>query len=310
LTIEFGVRFDHTRLLLEEHALSPRLGASYRFGAGSTVLRASLNRFYQPAQPEYLLLASSAQARALSPFVGQGGGADIPAERQTSLEATLEGRLGPARFDLTVWQRRIRNQADPNVLFGTNIVFPNSVRRGRAKGLDLRVDLPRRGPWCGYLSYTLSRVVQFGPINGGLFLEDNFPDIEFRSQFTPDHDQRHVASAALTYLNDRRGLVGTLAARYQSGTPLELPEDAVAELGSRRGSELVSLATGRVRPHFVLDAIVGVRIKRWPKMDLTARGSALNIADQRYAFNFGNPFSGTHFGAPRSATVGLGLASR
>ena len=30
----------------------------------------------------------------------------------------------------------------------------------------------------------------------------------------------------------------------------------------------------------------------------------------RYAYNFGNPFSGTHFGAPRSARVDLRISSR
>lgn len=310
LNVDFGVRFDRTRLLLAEHAITPRLGVSYRPGNGSTVLRASLNRFHQPAQTEYLLLASSAQARALSPFADQGGGADVAAERQTALEASVERKLGPARLELAVWQRRIRNQADPNVLFGTNIVFPNSVARGHAKGLDLRLELPRRGPWSAYVSYTLSKVVQFGPINGGLFLEEDFPEIGPGTPFTPDHDQRHVGSAAATYQDDRRGCSATLAARYQSGTPVELPDDALAGLGSRPGSDLVNLETGRVRPHFLLDAIVTARVKRWPAMDLTALGSVLNVAGQRYAFNFGNPFSGTHFGAPRSVTLGLRLARR
>jgi outer membrane receptor for Fe3+-dicitrate len=66
--------------------------------------------------------------------------------------------------------------------------------------------------------------------------------------------------------------------------------------------------TGRVRPHLVVDAIVNVRLKRWQNAELSARGSVLNIADQRYAFNFGNPFSGTHFGAPRSVNLGLSVA--
>ena len=34
-----------------------------------------------------------------------------------------------------------------------------------------------------------------------------------------------------------------------------------------------------------------------------SRASALNLFDARYAYNFGNPFSGTHFGAPRTFSV-------
>ena len=38
-------------------------------------------------------------------------------------------------------------------------------------------------------------------------------------------------------------------------------------------------------------------------VDLEA--SLLNLFGARYAYNFGNPFSGTHFGAPRTASVGV-----
>jgi hypothetical protein len=35
------------------------------------------------------------------------------------------------------------------------------------------------------------------------------------------------------------------------------------------------------------------------------RAQALNLLNDRYAYNFGNPFSGTHFGAPRSGSVSI-----
>jgi len=34
----------------------------------------------------------------------------------------------------------------------------------------------------------------------------------------------------------------------------------------------------------------------------------MNLFDRGYAYNFGNPFSGTHFGAPRTASLSLRLA--
>ena len=70
LTISGGVRFDASQLLLDRHQWSPRIGAAYRAGA-STVVRGSLSRFFQPPQPENLLLSSSEQARQLSPFCGR-----------------------------------------------------------------------------------------------------------------------------------------------------------------------------------------------------------------------------------------------
>jgi outer membrane receptor protein involved in Fe transport len=43
----------------------------------------------------------------------------------------------------------------------------------------------------------------------------------------------------------------------------------------------------------------------WGAARLSA--SVLNAFDRRYAFNFGNPFSGTHFGAPRQFRLDLQL---
>ena len=53
-----------------------------------------------------------------------------------------------------------------------------------------------------------------------------------------------------------------------------------------------------------------MRLMRRERFELSARGALLNIGDERYAYNFGNPFSGTHFGAPRSARLDLRLALR
>ena len=154
------------------------MGVSYRLG--SATLRASFNRFFQPPQTEYLLLSSSPEAQALSPFVDElgTGGADIHAERQNAFEVGAEVWLGRAvRADVAVWRRWIRNQGDPNVFFGTTVIFPNAVDRGEARGLDLRLEMLRRKGVSGFLTYTLAKIDQYGPINGGLFLEDDVIEI-------------------------------------------------------------------------------------------------------------------------------------
>ena len=140
VTVDFGVRFDRMRLLVPASQWSPRIGAAYASADRATTVRASVNRFFQPPQPEHLLLASSPAARRLSPFVeGEGdetGGADLEPERQTAWEVGVErGFSGVARLDAAYWSRHVRNYADPNVFFGTTIIFPNSV----AQGVDLRV---------------------------------------------------------------------------------------------------------------------------------------------------------------------------
>ena len=184
LTLDFGVRFDRSHLLVPASQVSPRVGMAYSWPATGTTARASLNRFFQPPQPEHLLLSSSPAARALSPFADSGGGAleaggaDLEPERQTAWEIGVEQRFaGTLRLDVSYWSRHVRNYADPNVFFGTTIIFPNSVASGRARGVDVRLEMPRYRGFSAYLSYTNSKVVQFGPFNGELFLEENIIDI-------------------------------------------------------------------------------------------------------------------------------------
>src|SRR5437868_4391810 len=146
-----------------------------------------------PPQVENLLLASSQQARALSPF--PGGGASIAPETCSAYEAGISQELPQRlRLNLAYWWRRFHNIDDPNVLFSTSIIFPNSVAAARAKGLDARLDVPERHGWSGYLSYSNSRITEIGPLNGGLFLTQDFLEIGPGTEFTPDHDQRNVGS--------------------------------------------------------------------------------------------------------------------
>jgi hypothetical protein len=208
---------------------------------------------------------------------------------------------------MAYWSRHVRNYTDPNVFFGTTIIFPNSVASGRARGLDLRLEMPRYRGWSAYLSYTNSSVVQVGPVNGGLFLEENIIEIGPGTRFTPDHDQRHVAAAGATYQRPARGFSASISAQYQSGTPLEVEDQA--DLMERRGAELVDFARGRVRPRTVFDLTLSQVLQRGAHTETSVRLSVLNFTNHVYALNFGNPFSGTHFGAPRTirAEVRIGL---
>lgn len=310
-TVDFGIRFDRTRLLIPASQWSPRVGLAHSWPETATTLRASVNRFFQPPQPEHLLLSSSAAARALSPFADdddtdETGGAELEPERQTAWEVGInQWFAGVVRLDAAYWSRHVRNYADPNVFFGTTIIFPNSVASGTARGLDLRLEMARYRGWSSYVSYTLSKVEQVGPINGGLFLEKNILDIGPGTRFTPDHDQRHVSAAGITYQSVNRGFSASLAARYESGTPLDVEEDDLADLMERPGAELVDFERGRVRPRTVFDVTVSQTLHRGRRTETSLRVGVLNLTNRDYALNFGNPFSGTHFGAPRTIRADL-----
>ena len=307
LTIDFGVRADRVRMLAETSQWSPRLGAAYHVPGSGTIVRASVDRFFQPPQAENLLLGSSELARELSPFVNEtGGGKDLEPERQWATELGVNQSLPRGvRVDVAYWRRRVESVSDPNVLFGTTIIVPNAIARGEADGMDVRVDLPRRRGASAYLSYTNARVVNFGPVTGGLFLEDEVIEIADGTRFIPDHDQRHVAAFGASYDHARSGFWLSFGGRYESGTPLEVDEDEIDELMDRPGSELVNFESGRVRSRRLFDVLAGVRLFRAGQNEFSVRTGLLNVTGQRFAYNFGNPFSGTHFGPGRTFQVGL-----
>jgi outer membrane receptor for ferrienterochelin and colicin len=306
VTFDAGVRVDWSQVGTSASQVSPRIGAAYRLDAWKTTVRASAGRFFQPPQAENLLLSSSEQAWSLSPFATEtGGGAELAPERQTAVEVGFEHVIARhLRLDVAWWRRWISDVADPNVFFGTTILFPNSVAEGRASGLDVRLEVPRRRGWSGYLSYANGRVVQYGPISGGLFLEDEVIEIGPGTGFTPDHDQRNVGAFGVSYDADAPGLSVSISGRHESGTPLEVDDDELDELAERPGAELVDFERGRVEPRTLFDIALSQRLLKRGSTELTLRLSVGNVTGQRFAFNFGNPFSGTHFGPGRTVQVG------
>jgi hypothetical protein len=311
LTINAGLRYDRSNLLLADHQFSPRVGIAYTIHATKTALRASFNRLYMPPQTENLLLSSSEQARALSPFatgVGNGGALVAP-ESVSAYEAGFaQDVFHVFRLDGSYWWRQFRNFDDPNVFFNTTLIFPNSVARGTARGVDARLDFPDHKGWSGYLSYGNARVLQTGPINGGLFLTSEAIEIGPGTRFVPDHDERNTVSFGVTYALHRRGLWASLFGRYETGVPLEVDPNNLARLQTLPGANLVDFSRGRVKPWSVFDAAAGWDFLAEKKFVASVQFDVRNIANREFVYNFGNPFSGTHFGNPRMWSGRLKLA--
>jgi len=302
LSLQVGIRYDHSRLLVSSQQLSPRLGAVYFIPNSRTAIRASYNRLYQPPQVDNLLLSASDQAGQLSPFATPegGGNAAIKPERSSAWEAGFaQDVAGLFKLDAAFWWRNFRNVGDPNVFFNTTIIFPNSVAEGYSRGLDVRLDMPERRGFSGYVSYTNQRVLQTGPINGGLFLTDEFIEIGPGTKFIPDQDQRNTGCFAINYQDRRSRLLLSLSGRHESGVPLEVDEDRLEELKTAPGAELVNFDRGRVKPRTTFNFAAGLTIFNRDRIASSIRFSLENMFDRPFAYNFGSPFEGTHFGTPR-----------
>jgi outer membrane receptor for ferrienterochelin and colicin len=310
LTLNAGVRYDESSLLVQDHQFSPRVGIAYYLPQSKTTLRASFNRLYMPPQIENLLLASSEQARQLSPFAtpAGGGSALVAPETSSAYEIGFAQEVFKVlKLDAAYWYRSFHNYDDPNVFFNTPIVFPNSVANGFARGVDVRLDVPERDHWSGYVSYGNARVLQTGPINGGLFLTDDFLKIGPGVRFIPDQDERNSVSFAVNYNFDRQRAWLSFSGRYESGVPLEVDTEALPQLATMPGADLVNFDRQRVKPWTIMNISSGWEALRRDRMSVKLEFSVENFANRRFVYNFGNPFSGTHFGAPRSWRGGLRL---
>jgi hypothetical protein len=92
--------------------------------------------------------------------------------------------------------------------------------------------------------------------------------------------------------------------------PLEVEGENLDELRSRPGADLVNFERGRVKPWSVFDASTGLDLFRKERVTVQTQFSVANIANRRFVYNLGNPFSGTHFGYPRRWNARVKLVFR
>jgi hypothetical protein len=303
LHLSLGLRYDHHQLLVEESAVSPRLGMAYHVHDSGTVIRASYSRIFMPSFSENLLLSSSPQARSLAPK-GNQAGADVLGERQHAVEVGVQQAIGMhARLDVAYYRKDIRNVADVDQFLDTTVTFPLAVAKGLAQGLEARLDVPVFRGVNGYVSVSRAKILLTAPLTGGLFLGE----VPARGeQFYADHDQRWQSQFGVTYEHPSRRLFMSATGRYDSGIPFELPPDFDrATFADSRALSLVDFTTGRAKPRTTTDVAVGSEFYRRGTTKLEAQVGVLNVFDTTYLLNFLSIFNGTHYGAPRTWTARL-----
>jgi hypothetical protein len=75
----------------------------------------------------------------------------------------------------------------------------------------------------------------------------------------------------------------------------------------RRGAELVDFDRMRVKPRMLLDVSAGKRFFSDRSVAVDLQLDVRNLTGAEFAYNFSNPFSGTHFGHPRLVSVRVKL---
>ncbi len=305
-TISAGLRFDHYRLLVDETALSPRLGLSWSYQPLGLVLRGSYDRVFGTPAMENILLSASPALLALN-----NAAVYLPLRpsRGNYYEVGLTKAIARrVRLDANIYRRAFRNFGDDDVLLNTGISFPVAVDRAEIHGVEVKLDVPRWGPFSGYLSY--SNMIGAGrfPITGGLFLEDNSAALlQSNESFPVTQDQRNTARGMVRWQILPR-LWTSWGASYNSGLPIADLGQSVDFLAAQYGADVIARANldrGRVRPSFAVNASVGADLWRKEKRSAGVQADILNVTDRLNVINIAGLFSGTAIAPPRSFGIRL-----
>ncbi|MBI3949012.1 MAG: TonB-dependent receptor [Acidobacteria bacterium] len=309
LTLDLGLRFDDYKLLISEHAFSPRVGLAYYIPRTQTVFRLSYNRLFQPPPAENLLLASSVEAARLSPLAvqsGQPGVNPVLPDKEHVFEAGFQQQLtGFARLTVSVYNKQIRNFADKDQFFDTGVIFPISIFAGRVTGVEARIDTAEWRGLSGFISYANSRSFGITPINGGLFLGEAVESLQnpgFR--FPNDHDERNAGQFQVNYSNKKTGWWASFGGRYDSGLPVDVEPGTTRQQFVEQGFDPrlfdeIDFQRGRVRPRTILNFSTGIDLFQKEHVQTSLALDVQNLTDKLFLYNFESVFSGTHIGPPR-----------
>ena len=299
-TINAGLRWDHYSLLVQEQAVSPRVGVAWSWPRADLVLRASYDRAFQTPAIENLLLASSPALDSVNDSVVR-----LPVRPSLGhfFEAGVSKRLfSVARIDVTQYERRKKDFADDDVLLNTGVSFPIAFDRAEIHGTELKLQVPRRGAWSGFASYSFMRGTGFLPVTGGLLLGDDATSaLASTSAFPISQDQRHTIRGRVAYQVSERAWVA-MAASHGSGLPVEFvgdPAQALEQYGPRIIRQ-VDFEDGRVRPSTSLDVACSVVVFKAERRQLRVQANAINVTNRLNVINFAGVFSGTALAPPRS----------
>jgi outer membrane cobalamin receptor len=304
-TLSAGLRWDHYRLVTDESAASPRLGAAWYWPRAGLVLRASFDRAFQTPAFENLLLASSPAVIALNDSVLR-----LPVRPSIGnfYEAGFtKGLFDKLRLEANWFRRDMNNFADDDVLLNTGVSFPIAFRKAEIRGVEVKLEVPRWGKFSGWVSY--SNMMSFGylPVTGGLFLGDDASTmLNATDRFPTTQDQRNTVRSRVRYQLTPRAWV-SMGGSYGSGLPVEFNgtrDDAIAQYGARIVDRL-NLERGRVRPSFSLDASAGVDLWKNDRRTVRVQADAANLTNRLNVINFAGLFSGTAIAPPRSYSVRL-----
>ena len=294
LSVNYGLRYDHSTGYVGGYQLSPRIGVNFA-PDDKNVVHAYYGRFYAAPQLE--------DVRADCVVLQGCSGTptyDLKPETDSYFELGLAHTFSPKlKGYINSWERNASNVLDTTQLLNTPLfaVFNNSI--GRAEGLELRLEgnVTPIDSW--YLSGTYGSSQAAG-VSGSTFL---FPPgttggttEQLIAQLAPeDHDQTVAFNGAFTHRwGDKSAYFTTLQSDYGTGYPVSF-EGFIN--GAPVGFE------GRLPTHLLLNWSIGKDPGRNGDHSIGVNLQIQNLLNHQYIIKIANGFNTTQIAQGRNVLL-------
>ncbi len=305
-TLNAGLRWDHYQLLVNQNAVSPRLGIARYFPSANIVLHASYDRAFQTPAFENILLASSPEVSSLNSHVLR---LPVKPSRGNYYELGMTKAFADTfKFEMNGFGRFVNNYADDDLLLNTAVSFPIAFRKASIYGVEGKLELPHWRRFSGFLSYSYIVGSAYLPVTGGFFLGSDATSAFSQpiDRFWDSQDQRHTLHGRLRYQLINRAWIA-VGGEYGTGLPVAFEgdvSDAVAQYGQAIVNR-VDFAHGRVKASLSLDASAGVDLWKHDHVTTRFQAGVQNLNNRLNVINFAGLFSGNAIAPPRSYSLRL-----
>jgi TonB-dependent Receptor Plug Domain len=310
-TVNAGLRWDHYQLMVNRHAVGPRLAISRYFPSANMIVHFSYDRVFQTPSFENLLLSSSTAATALNPVSVQ---LPVNPSQGNYYEAGLtKVFFNKISLDANYFRRAVSNFADDDKIANTTISFPIAFRKAIIYGAEAKLNLPEWKKFSGFVSYSYELGNAWNPVTGGLFLGAD-AQLPTTGYFPVSQDQRNTVRGRLRYQIARRFWIAG-GAQFDSGLPFEFQCDPTLTLDQCIANEVqtygrqvvnrVNFAQGRISPTFLVSASAGADVYSSERVNVRFQVDGRNLTNVVNVIDFGGLFSGNAIGPSRSFALRL-----
>ena len=277
LTINYGLRYDQVRTVVDESQLSPRAGLVYDL-TKDVRLHAGYARYFTPPPTEKIDTTSVAKFAGTTNALPSDANTAVKSEKSDYLDAGVAYQLTPQlTLGLDGYYRKVKHLQDEGQ-FGNALIFSAfNFEQGRIYGMDLSASYKDKA-FSGYVNLGLTHARGKGLETG---------------QFNFEQDELDYINTHWVHLDHEQQLSASAGASYRFADDLTVSTDALYGSGLRNGFA----NTEHLPSYTTFNAAVAKSFdfgQGFGKLD--TRVAVVNLFDRTYQLRDG---SGIGVGAPQ-----------